>query len=343
MAGPDRVTGSATLSSMSDAVAFEASMGHFCRVALQDVTGDTGMNQGLAAIFRANRRAAPMGALACRGRFSVNPSSLIERAALIMSRFAQVRGRALDFLCGHRVVFHHMAKSGGTSVYRALRLRYAFSYANLELQSIYSTLEALHPDFSPDEIRDESVRFRERQLIYYMHNDVRCISGHVAFSDAAFDLFNEKFRFITTLRDPIALFISTFFYNSTSPQDRWKIDVPIEEFLESPRARIFGEVYARFYSGTPTSMHESSANLLGRAKENLEKFSAVGLTEDMPRFERRLRDILGVRVRIGHENQSRVSDTERQRTITPEIRRKIEDLSAPNIEIYDFVKRQLAS
>ncbi len=90
-------------------------------------------------------------------------------------------------------------------------------------------------------------------------------------------------------------------------------------------------------------MHESSANLLGRAKENLEKFSAVGLTEDMPRFERRLRDILGVRLRIGHENRSRVPDTERQRTVTPEVRRKIEDLSAPNIEIYDFVKERLAS
>lgn len=261
----------------------------------------------------------------------------------IMSRIAQFRHKALDAISGHRVVFHHMAKCGGTSVARALRLRYVLSYSYFELRAIYSAMEALHPDYSPERVRDESVRFREEQLLYYMYDDVRCITGHVPFSDTAFREFSGRYRFITTIREPISLFISTFFYNATSTDDRWKIESSIEEFLNSPRARLFGEVYARFFGGVSMEGQGSSSDLLENAKSNLKKFSAVGLTEDMASFERRLREVLGIRLRIGHENRSRVSDAERRDTMTPEVRRKIEELSAPNIEIYDFVKTQLAT
>lgn len=90
-------------------------------------------------------------------------------------------------------------------------------------------------------------------------------------------------------------------------------------------------------------MEKSASSLVERAKTNLQLFSAVGVTENMADFEQRLQKLLGIRLRIGHANRSRVSDRERRETITPDVRRKIEELSAPNIEIYEFAKRHLAS
>ncbi len=62
----------------------------------------------------------------------------------------------------------------------------------------------------------------------------------------------------------------------------------------------------------------------------------------MPRFECRLREILGVRLRVGHANKSKADSSERDNTITPAIRREIEALSTPNNEIHAFAKPELA-
>ena len=261
----------------------------------------------------------------------------------MMSQFKTIRKNALDVLCGNRVVFHHVPKCGGTSVYRSLRLRYALSFSTFDIALIYRAVEKIHPEFDEEAVRDESVRIREIQLLCSMYNDVRCIAGHVPFSDAAFDEFRGQYRFITTLREPISLYISTFLWNVNASEDRWQIQGSAEEFLETPRARVFGEIYARFFSGLSMGSDESIGPMIARAKENLAKFSAVGLTEDMAGFGRRLRDVLGIRISIGHENKSRVTKFERERMITPEIRRRIEELSAPNIEIYEFAKANLVA
>ena len=139
------------------------------------------------------------------------------------------------------------------------------------------------------------------------------------------------------------MLISSYFYDIKQTNLRWKADDNIESYLETSRAKIFGAVYSQFFSGLPHNEDPWTRESIDSAKENLGRFAAVGLVENMAGFERKLREVLGIRLRIGHENRSRVSDAERREAITPAIRRKIEELSAPNIEIYEFAKRHLAS
>lgn len=185
--------------------------------------------------------------------------------------------------------------------------------------------------------------FREKQLLCFLFDDVRCIAGHVPFCETAYDLFKERYKFITTLRDPVSLIISLFFYDSTTSEDRWRFHGNIEEFPETPRAALFGTAYAHFFSGLPPDHDPQSRAVIERAKANLGKFTVVGLVDNMAGFERRLRDSLGIRLRIRHLNKARVADAERVRVVTNDVRRKIEALSTVNLEIYDYARRHVAA
>lgn len=251
--------------------------------------------------------------------------------------------RVSDLVCGNRVVFHHLPKCGGTSVYRAIRFFYTTSYSYIDLTATYRAIEALNADLSPDEVMFKTVDFREEQFLMYLFMDRRLVAGPIPFSNDAHRLFQDRYKFITTLRDPVSLFFSTYFWNKTSPEPRWRIEQSIEEFLETPRARTFGCSYSSFFNGLPPQVDPLSRESIDAAKENLRKFSVVGIVEDMPTFERRLREHLNIRIRIGHKNKgARTSEDARAKAVTPEVKRKIEEISAVNREIYDFAVREFA-
>lgn len=250
--------------------------------------------------------------------------------------------RLIDAACGAPVVFHHVPKCGGTSIARKLRMHYALSFAGFPSEPTYAAVEALYSGENDDGIARRVVEFREIQLLYYLFSKYRCVSGHVRFSPIAFKKFNHEYKFITTLREPVEMLISSYFYDKSQTNQRWKAQERIESYLETSRANLFGAVYSHFFNGLNYNEDPRSRKSIDLAKENLSRFAVVGFVEDMAGFERRLRQVLGIRLRIGHENRARVTHSERQDTITADVRRKIEELSAPNIEIYDFVKRQFA-
>ena len=240
--------------------------------------------------------------------------------------------------CGHRVVFHHVPKCGGTSVRRALRMRYALSYTGFGSDPVYRALEAMHPEDDRTSISGRVTDYREIQLLHFLFADIRCISGHARFSNKAHELFANKYKFVTTLRDPVSLMISSYTYSARLEIDRWRAAGNFEEYLETDRAKDFGSLYSHFFSGLARADNPHSKHSIERAKENLAKFSVVGLVEDMSSFQQQLHGALGIRLRIGHTNRSRV---DRDEAVAPGLRAKIEEMSAPNIEIYDFAKREL--
>jgi hypothetical protein len=255
----------------------------------------------------------------------------------------RLESRISDLVCGNPVVFHHVPKCGGTSVTRALMFRYPTSFVSMKAaMPLYNALETLHPGETAEQVAVRSDELRERLLLLHLYRGVRCIWGHVRYSPTAHRVFADKYRFITTLREPVSLYISTLFWNTSARHERWKIDEDIEAFLETDRAKVFGTLYAAFFAGLPPEADPADRASVEAAKSNLRAFSVVGLVEDMAGFERQLRAALNVRLRIGRHNVARVSSSERSRAVTPTVRRKIEELCAVNTEIYDFARRELA-
>ena len=78
-------------------------------------------------------------------------------------------------ICGNCAVFHHLGKTGGTSIFSVLRRRYAISYASFDRVHICSVMEALYHDDDQDGILQHILRFREEQLLWFNHADRRCI------------------------------------------------------------------------------------------------------------------------------------------------------------------------
>ena len=245
-------------------------------------------------------------------------------------------------LSGGRVVFHHVPKCGGTSVHRALRLRYALSYEYVDLLAVKDAIAMGGLGHEADELLYQSHILRELALLYHLNRGVHCIVGHVPFSSAAFNNFKDKYSFITVLREPVSFFESFYYYNLDSDVAEWRIDSSLEDFIESTRAAQIGRFYSDFFCGLTRHPDVPLHDSIRLAKENLRQITVVGITEDMKLFQRRLEDALGVRLRIGHENRSRVASAKRQFLSNPVIRKKIEAISRPNIEIYEFARSKLA-
>lgn len=257
-----------------------------------------------------------------------------------MKRLSEVKKAVEKIICGDRVVYHHIPKCGGTSIERALRRRYPISYSTFPLSSIYNAVDRLNPLSSKEEIDEITARFREVQLLSLMYQDIHCIAGHVYFSEIAYEEFHDKYRFITVLRDPIDFFRSfyTQVYNAKDP--RWKVDLSLPEFLETPQAVLFGKFYALYLAGYSIQSDEKLENAIERSKNNLKKFSAVGFLEEMPRFQKQLKDLLGVKISIGHANKSREKAIGAETALDSDIRQRIEQLSQANREIYEFARRE---
>lgn len=183
--------------------------------------------------------------------------------------------------------------------------------------------------------------FQERLLLCYLYNDIRCIAGHVRFSRTAYDLFSKTYKFVTTLREPVSMMISHYFFLPRRSTEIFTNIDDIDVYLESEEARQFGAVYPYYFNGGSAHDEPWSDAAMSKAKENLRLFDAVGFVDDIPRFQRQLRDHVGLRLRIGHANRSIASREDRKSVITPTVRRRMEELNAPNIEIYEFARREL--
>jgi Sulfotransferase family len=241
---------------------------------------------------------------------------------------------------GDPMVFHHVPKCAGTSVARALRMRYLPSQEGIPSGPSFYAAKAFAPNLSTSQLWPAVLDLREKMLLSHMYNGVRCIAAHVRFSERAYEEFHRHYKFITILREPVSRYISHYFWDFDGPEEWARISVGIEEFVETEQGARYGLLFGENYSGLPSDTDFSSPQAVEAAKRNLDRFAAVGFVEDMARFQRRLKETLGISVNIKHQNRGRVQDQTKKRVVTPDVRRKIEALCAPDTEIYDYARRK---
>jgi hypothetical protein len=255
----------------------------------------------------------------------------------------QVQAWLTEKFSGHPVVFHHVPKCAGTSVARALRLRYLASQTGIFSGASFYAASAFHPNRTTLQVWPQVLDLREQILVYHMYSRFRCIAAHVQFSECAYERFANTYKFITVLREPVSRYISHYFWDLNGIEEWARITVGIDAFIESEMGARYGTLFGEFFSGLPSDSDFGSPQAVEAAKRNLDKFAVVGFLDDMPRFEQDLKRELGVSIAIRHQNKSKVQDQTKKKLVTQEIRQRITELCAPDIEIYNYAKAKFAA
>ena len=246
-----------------------------------------------------------------------------------VDRLKELHRCATDALAGHRIVFHHVPKCGGTSIGRALRRAYFLSQGTVKpIESARAFETARRGGTPPCNIFE----MREMMLLYLMHCDTRCIAAHIPFSDAAFDKFAGRYAFVTMLRDPVDRMISKFYYNMRRANVRGPEAELFDDYVARERAKGNGSTFVRYFTGNPAQGEGTPANV-DAAVRNLHRLNFVGFLDEVPGFESALKTLTGRRIKIGRENVGRARRADSY-LMSDEARAKIEALCSADLDVW---------
>lgn len=253
----------------------------------------------------------------------------------VVDTLKSLSGGLRDRAIPRRFVFHHVPKCGGTSVGRALRMRYILSQTTVTPESSFRAFETFTGRTDREQMLIDVLDLREQMLLYHMFEDVHGISLHVRFSQLAYEKFHDSYKFVTILRDPLARFVSHYHWSRRKPTAHAHIGEDFETFLGTERARRLGATYVEFFCGLPKDTDVTSDVAIEAACENLKKFDVVGKLSALDQFERDIRETLGVRVKIGHENARKKKPGGPGELDDPVLRARIEELCAPDLAVWN--------
>lgn len=227
----------------------------------------------------------------------------------------------------HRIFFLHIAKCGGTSISNAIAKCYkpwrAENVANVV------TLDEEAARFA-DQHALSGYRHVRRDLLNYLMAmpNIKCLSGHFQYSHIAHETFLNQWHFVTVLRDPVARWLSHYRYNAT----RGRINIPIEEFIETNQARSFGRAFVDEITEDLDRNTFGIDALTEIALSRYRKFSVIGTIEHSADFAQRFEEKFGHKLRIPHLN--RTPEQRDPNNLSGVILQRIHDLCAPDIQLH---------
>lgn len=261
---------------------------------------------------------------------------LIDRAKANRRRAARAGVR--------RIMFCHVPKSAGTSLARSIRVD-GFSAAERLLLADF-VLNPMVSGTAATALGADTLALRQQVAAYHLADpDTRYVTGHVPCPPALVSGFEKTWNFVTILRDPVAMFVSSYVFNRYKTNLDWaRIVEPIEEYLETERARDVASTLVRYFSSSAAAPAEADGPRLAReAADNLGRFALVGTVEAMDAWIAGFEATFGRRLRVPHLNRSpRDAESERIRADAG-LMRRIAGLCAADTEIYRAVCRIAAA
>ncbi|PID58311.1 hypothetical protein CSB45_04390 [candidate division KSB3 bacterium] len=264
---------------------------------------------------------------------------------LVAKGYDLVYGRALK----EKIFFLHIPKCGGKSCDAAIMKHYdPFSSVHITAAQSFQAAALMYELDDPIVKDFDSVlTFREHLLLYFMHRQgIRYITGHVSFSERAYQEFQKTYNFLTMIRDPVKRWISNFFFHRHKLQNRDYVGIEddLATFLCSERGTLEGQRLVRMLGGVNSSHDYASQAAIEQAQKNLHKFAIIGCLEHLDLFLAQFRQRFGVSLRFPRKNQNPKTSEYIQTAVSKDMEEKITQICQPDIDVYNyaiqtFVKR----
>ena len=230
------------------------------------------------------------------------------------------------------IAFIHMPKCGGTSIHTAISRHYRADHISyLDPTASRNVSEASEVAMLP---------FRRSLLAYELAKSGghRFISGHWPLDQALIHAHARDWSFVTILRDPVERWLSNYFFNRhrADNRDHFGTELDLEAYLDTRDAVENGKLYLSFCHGG----HMPEGDLSAAISEAISVFGAyelIGTLNDMEGFLDRFEQRWQVRPSIPISNVNPAGKRARDKALTPSIMKRIEDICAPDREIYDAV------
>jgi hypothetical protein len=264
-----------------------------------------------------------------------------------IERMARILGGDFDA----KIFFLHILKCGGTSIFNSIRNCYNVlekrrGFRRFDHQASLLAARILHPGADPFSATGdyEILKQMERLLLYFMsERSARFVTGHYSFSEQAYQEFHSEYSFLTMLRDPVDRWISLYYYNKHTVAQNFAgilenqtVTMRLSDYIDTDYARSQGFDIVKYIGGASADGDYASPQAIERAKRNLDKFHIVGVLERLDDFASQFKARFGVDLKLRTLNESPVSAGERDAEVTEEVRKRIEEICRPDLEVYRY-------
>ena len=233
----------------------------------------------------------------------------------------------------NRLIYMHPPKCAGTSVVRALRLRYLWKGRGLVAHSMRPVLNNHRP---PLEYADYQLLAHEAADAVAAHritNGIHLVAGHFWYG-RYLRLVDPSVHRMTVVRDPIKRFLSHYRYLA------WKygLEESLDQFLDSERAKHIGSIYGFYFANRYPENSGDEDEIVATAVESLRGFSLIGDVTSIPDFLKSAKQLIGGPLIALRSNKTPKNVKPNvASTVTDEQREKITATTSVDRRIYEAV------
>ena len=226
-----------------------------------------------------------------------------------------------------RVIFDHLPKTGGLAIR-------AWLERSLGAASIAPHQIGYH-----------------QKLIRRYGGDYPVIAAHIEFCGEGLD---PRYQYLACVREPLDRAISWLFFVKTHDERLSPLLLPLREKvnrfitsegddLEPDLVGYIGNSYAEHFSSILAEACVSDAEKLSTALSATRQYEVCGLYEDFPAFIGNVAALIGLPAPNDLERVNVTLVRPTAATISPPLRKRLEDLNALDIELYDKLRERWAN
>lgn len=183
------------------------------------------------------------------------------------------------------------------------------------------------------------LEYRESLLAKKLSSSrLKFLTGHSRCTPETRAAFDQKWDFVTLLRNPVDRWISNYFFNHNKKSPHFKTDLDINDYLVSPEGQEHGSTYVRYFSNS--SIEDVNESHLMEAIENLSHFKVVSTLEAIGDFQSKMKTELGLDLNIEVKNQNPVSNSKIQDKVSPDLLEQIKATCSLDLKLFELVQER---